>query len=521
LSAKPDLVRRLSLRYSAERIPEPDYVIPGFGSDKCAAGPYAVVPHSVKGAVKLLKPHVKRFASQLLRIDRVANRCLGFGKRGICPPSGTSAESVTGVGEPGVSQGKSFTIAVRRLLLVLATMAVALLFVTEVASAQSWWPFGGGGGNDQEEDRPPVPQEPVYRQPPPPGDAPPPQQGSPFPQGAPQTAPPASGPPPAASQAAPPPPAASNWSAKNPICYQLEQRLVQEGQKNGQSQNDLPRIENEIRSLEKVVDQTESQLDHGCYEYFLFTKSLKNNPQCKDLARQLDGSKRRLSDLDAQRQDILGSSGRSYQNDIIRELARNNCGANYTDMARRSGGSSGGMWEDEESSGGNTWNPQAANGAQTYRTLCVRLCDGFYFPVSFSTLPSHFSQDADACTSKCAAPTELYYYPNPGGTVEQSVALKTQEPYTRLKFAFRYRKEYVNGCSCKTAEYVPPEGTPDKKAEAAPRGSEFPVHRADGSGATPVATGAAAVQQEQLPSVQSTGAQSTDVGGWQTQAEPQ
>ena len=59
-----------------------------------------------------------------------------------------------------------------------------------------------------------------------------------------------------------------------------------------------------------------------------------------------------------------------------------------------------------------------------------------------------------------------------GRTVRRA---QTQEPYTRLKFAFRYRKEYVNGFSCKTAEYVPPEGTLDKKAEATtPRSSEFP-----------------------------------------------
>jgi hypothetical protein len=408
-------------------------------------------------------------------------------------------------------------------------MSFALLFVTEVASAQSWWPFGGGGGSerDQDSDRPPVPQEPVYRQPPPAApQGPPPGQG-PAPAYNNAPAYPAS-PPPAASappQAAPQQPA-TNWSSnRNPICFQLEQRLVQENQKNGQSQNDLPRLEGEIRQLERVVDQTENQLDHGCYEYFLFTKSLRNTPQCKDLARQVDSSKRRLSDLDAKRQDILGSAGRSYQNDIIRELARNNCGSNYTDMARRAGGGSGGMWEDEESSGGNTWNPRAANGAQTYRTLCVRLCDGFYFPVSFSTLPSHFAQDAESCTSHCAAPTELYYYPNPGGTVEQSVALQNQEPYTRLKFAFRYRKEYVQGCSCKAAEYVSPEG--DKKAEAAPGGAAAAQHaEASSWQSTPGGTSSApaktpaAVQSEQLPDAQPAPAPSTDAGGWQTQAEP-
>ena len=402
-----------------------------------------------------------------------------------------------------MSQGSPFNTIVRRLALALAAMAIALLFVTEVASAQSWWPFGGGGDDrEQESDRPPVPQEPVYRQPPP-APAPPPTGAPPaYPSAQPPAAYP-SAPPQAGVPAAPAAPQSSASTYRNPICLQLEKRLVQENQKNGQSQADLPRIENEIRQLEQVVDQTESRLDHGCYEYFLFTKSLKNTPQCKDLSRQVDSSKRRLSDLDAQRQDILGSSGRSYQNDIISELARNNCGANYTAMARREGGTNGGMWEDEESGGGNTWNPRAANGAQTYRTLCVRLCDGFYFPVSFSTLPSHFDHDADVCSAHCAAPSELFYYPNPGGTVEQAVAMKDQEPYTKLKFAFRYRKEYVNGCSCKAADYVSPEG--DKKVEGALPGAQA-QHQAQvapqSSGAPGAASGASAVQTEALPDAQ-------------------
>jgi hypothetical protein len=95
----------------------------------------------------------------------------------------------------------------------------------------------------------------------------------------------------------------------------------------------------------------------------------------------------------------------------------------------------------------------------------VRLCDGYYFPVSFSTLPNHFQRDADQCQSQCAAPAELYYHQNPGGAVEQMVSASNQQPYTSLKSAWRYRKEFVQGCSCKAAEYQPPAGG-DKKAEA-------------------------------------------------------
>jgi len=396
-----------------------------------------------------------------------------------------------------VSQTRKTKGTARWLLLALAAAAVVLVFVPEVASAQSWWPFGGG---DEEERPPPVPREPVYRQP---SDipAPAPQQSPPDAPGVPRSP---------GAPGAPAAPAAANYSTKNPICYQLEQRLVQEGAKGTQSRDELPRIEDEIRVVDRAFNSGQSQLDRGCYDQFLFTKTFRNTPQCKDLARQVDVSKRRLSDLEARRQDIIGSSGRSYQDDIIRELARNNCGANYVDMARRR---SDGMWEDEASGSGNIWSPRATNGAQTYRTLCVRLCDGFYFPVSFSTLPSHFPQDADVCSSKCAAPTELFYYPNPGGTVEQAVALKDQEAYTKLKYAFRYRKEYVNGCSCKTAEYVPADGVVGKKAENSPPGSLVPqTHSANAAASPQLATGGNAVQPVQP---------AADTGGWQTQSQPQ
>lgn len=385
---------------------------------------------------------------------------------------------------------------VRRLVLAAAALMLAVIFVPDAASAQGWWPFGGG---DEEEEpaRPPVPQEPVYRQPEGvPAPTPPPPPMAPATPGVP-------GSPPA------PAPSAGNWSQKNPICYQLEQRLVQEGQKSGQSRDALPGIEDEIRTLERAVDSGKAQLERGCYEYFLFTKTLRNSTQCKDLSRQVEKSKRRLSELDARRQDILGSSGYSYQDDIINELARNNCGANYVDMARRRNG--GGMWEDEESSGGSTWSPRATNGAQTYRTVCVRLCDGYYFPVSFSTLPSHFPQDADACSSRCAAPAELYYYPNPGGTIEQAVALRSQEAYSKLKFAFRYRKEVVNGCSCKTAEYVPADGSAPKKAENAPASPSSPAPQL---GTDPSGLDARSVAAQSAPPPPA------DNGGWQTQAQP-
>ena len=343
-------------------------------------------------------------------------------------------------------------------------VTLSLLFAAAPASAQSWWPFGGNN-------EPPRPREPVYRQPPP------------IPAPIPNQAPPPGSPP--APGIAPAPGAAANWSTKNPICLQLEQRLIQEGQKGNQSRELLPKLEAELRQVDKTYNAGQSQLDKSCYEYFLFTKSFRSSPQCKELLKQVEVAKRRLAELEVQRQDLINTGGRSYQDDIVHELARNNCGANYVDQARRRDGGGGNVWQEEDNVGHNTWTPQTGTGVATYRTLCVRLCDGYYFPVSFSTLPSHFPQDAEVCQSKCAAPTELYYHPNPGGSVDQATALKSQEPYTRLKVAFRYRKEFVNGCSCKEAEFVPANVAGDKKAETpaggapAAKASAVPGKRAE------------------------------------------
>lgn len=327
--------------------------------------------------------------------------------------------------------------APRRARFGIAGLAAACLLLSAApVLAQGWWPWSGN-----EPERPPVPEEPVYQ----PQEAPPP------------TAPPT-----------------SDWSTRNPVCLQLEQRLVQDTQRSSQSQNMLPQLEQQISELDRTVKMSERELERrDCYEQFLFSRTLRRTRACVDLARQREQAERQLADVQSQRQQIAGSTVRSYRDDIVRELARNNCGDNYVQEARRQDrGLFSNFWQDNESSYSNGWTPQGGpQSYATYRTVCVRLCDGYYFPVSFSTLPSHFEQDAARCQSQCAAPVELYYYQNPGATVDQSVALRTQEPYTSLKTAFRYRKELVTGCSCKQAEYVPPApegGTQASQQDDAP-----------------------------------------------------
>ncbi len=313
----------------------------------------------------------------------------------------------------------------------LATAVALLLLASGPVLAQGWpWEWGWG-------QEPPRPREPVYREPPP-------QQ----PQGY-----------------------QGYDSSRSAICLQLEQRLAQEANRGSQARQLLPRIEQEIRQADHQFQSGQAQLErNGCFEYFLFAKSLRRTRQCVDLNRQVEAARTRLSELEAQRQQLLSSGNRSYREDIIRELARNNCGATYQQQARQFNPFSS-IWQDEDSSGfhgGHFGNLPIA----TFRTVSVRLCDGYYFPVSFSTLPNHFDRDAQICESKCAAPAELFYHQNPGGSMEDAVSYSTRQPYTSLKTAFRYRKEYVQGCSCKQAEYNPEVDQPQKRAEAPGRAAD-------------------------------------------------
>ena len=123
----------------------------------------------------------------------------------------------------------------------------------------------------------------------------------------------------------------------------------------------------------------------------------------------------------------------------------------------------GGQEEEQEQSQTPVYRSIDPNGR--YRSVCVRLCDGFFYPIHYSTYGSLLGQDAQQCQSNCAAPAELYVYRNPGQDIEQAVSLNGSA-YMDLPVALRYRKEYVKGCSCKQAEYNPTEiEAANKRAE--------------------------------------------------------
>jgi hypothetical protein len=86
--------------------------------------------------------------------------------------------------------------------------------------------------------------------------------------------------------------------------------------------------------------------------------------------------------------------------------------------------------------------------AGAYRTVCVRLCDGFYYPVNEAARPGNFLAEDKMCQSTCAVPARLFYQKLPPGEDAGEMVSLTGERYADLPNAFRYRSEYLNACAC-------------------------------------------------------------------------
>ena len=136
---------------------------------------------------------------------------------------------------------------------------------------------------------------------------------------------------------------------------------------------------------------------------------------------------------------------------LLIALGDNGCGPQY--RAAALAGQQGGFWDrlfGDNGGGGIASTPLGPMGG-TFRTVCVRTCDGFYFPISYSTSPDRFRDDEMACQRMCpASEVSLYAYHNPGEEMAQAVSLSGR-PYSELPTAFQYRKSIESGVQLSTA----------------------------------------------------------------------
>ena len=257
------------------------------------------------------------------------------------------------------------------------------------------------------------------------------------------------------AQGYPPPPG----GAANPMCARLEAQLASIDRGGG----DPARAE-QVRRYEEAANRQQHELDRvtlqakrmGCDSSGFFSLFSGQSAQCGPVNNQIQQMRSNLDQIVSSLERLRGGGPErdSQRRSVLLALAQNNCGPQYANAARGPGN----FFENLFGGGNNNPNPGEADpniapppGAPsgTYRTVCVRSCDGYYFPISFATVQSRFGDDERTCKNQCpAAEANLYVYRNPGEDMNQAVSISGQ-PYTSLPHAFQYRKTFDPNCTCK------------------------------------------------------------------------
>ncbi len=257
---------------------------------------------------------------------------------------------------------------------------------------------------------------------------------------------------------APPPAQGAPAAPVNPMCPRLEAQLASID-RGGTD----PAKEDQIRRYQDAATKQQAELDRvtlqarrmGCDSSGFFSLFSGRSAQCGPVNNQIQQMRSNLdqitNSLERLRSGGLGGTDRENQRrSVLTALAQNNCGPQYANAVRGPGN-----FLDNLFGGGNNNNPIAPPSADlgpqsgTFRTVCVRSCDGAYFPISFATVPARFPDDEKTCKALCpAAEATLYAYRNPGEDMNQAVSISGQ-PYTALPNAFRFRQEFNPSCSCK------------------------------------------------------------------------
>jgi hypothetical protein len=259
-----------------------------------------------------------------------------------------------------------------------------------------------------------------------------------------------------------PPQQGAPGAAVNPMCPRLEAQLATIDRGGGGGSGD-PTKDDQIRRYQDAATKQQSELDRvtsqakrmGCDSSGFFSLFSGQSAQCGPVNTQIQQMRANLdqitTSLERLRGGGMGGADRDNQRrSVLIALAQNNCGPQYANAARGPGNFLDNLFGNNNN---NPNGPSADFGPQsgTFRTVCVRTCDGGYFPISFATVPARFPDDEKTCKALCpATEANLYAYRNPGEDINQAVSISGQ-PYSASPNAFRYRQEFNPSCACKAA----------------------------------------------------------------------
>lgn len=264
------------------------------------------------------------------------------------------------------------------------------------------------------------------------------------------------------------------------ICRQLESQLAGLSSNSGGS-GQARKYDRAIEAQQEQIDKAERQLRRaGCGGGIsIFGRS--SGSACDAIEGAIDRMERNLMSLQRKRAQMGGGGdSRRERARLLASIDANGCREASSDrrlpteMATRDGRRAlfdqlfgGGIsrsqtLDDYERSERvrTILNPNGGDdyggfGGGTYRTLCVRTCDGYYFPISYSSSRADFDRDQQNCQTMCpGTDVRLFSHRVPDEESENMVAADGTA-YTDLPTAFKYRDANFSRpatCGCNPAK---------------------------------------------------------------------
>lgn len=217
----------------------------------------------------------------------------------------------------------------------------------------------------------------------------------------------------------------------------------------------LARQTSEIRQLRGALQR------NRCSVGSIIVIGSEGNPACAGLQDRLDVAERQHQRLEEQRSSLPAGlvNGSQHRRRLLAALQSKSCdftasiqAASLVTAAPVQGDSE--FYTRIPSPDGQAPSPaplvQPMPGL--LRTMCVRTCDGAFFPISANASSSDFPRDTAICARMCpGAQTALYYHSMGNAESSDMVSATGNEPYRNLPGAFAYTNRLPGekpACGC-------------------------------------------------------------------------
>ena len=305
--------------------------------------------------------------------------------------------------------------------------------------------------------------------------------------------------------------------AASRICRQLEDELTA-ARGGGGGSNLIRKYDDAVaRQREQLAKARNRASDAGC-GFSLFSRNVN---RCAAINANIDRMTANLDALLAKRERLAGGGTRRDRSRILAALDANGCRdheiaprrAPLEESARNNG--SGNLFE--QLFGGGDREIETLNAPDVsdvppddpsernirrvinqpdgmdlprlngeFRTVCVRTCDGYFFPMSNAASYGDFERDQKNCESSCPGTEMQVFYTRDmdtdAGAMTSSV---TGRPYSELPTAYLYKQSNMArppacGCNAQAQNFEIIAGNPPSPEQSEPDAATTPIVPAPG-----------------------------------------